>query len=258
VLNHGEPRAVTDPRNGEGRAAPSAELEGPLVSVVVPCFNEKRTILDAMKRVVEVPFRKEVLIVDDGSTDGTREVLENEVAKLPGVRVFFQPQNRGKGAALHRGFKEARGDVVIIQDADMEYDAREIPQIVKPILEGYADVVYGSRFLGGPHRVLYYWHSVANGLLTTVSNMITDLNLTDMETCYKAFRREALLAVNLEEERFGFEPEVTVKLAKNRELRIYEVPISYRGRTYAEGKKIGMKDAFRAMYCLAKYGIFSR
>lgn len=235
--------------------ASESKQKDELVSVVVPCFNEKNTILAAVRRLLEVPFSKEILVVDDGSTDGTREVLERDVAKLPFVRVFFQPKNRGKGAALHRGFSEARGAVVIVQDADLEYDAGEIPQIVRPILDGYADVVYGSRFLGGPHRVLYYWHSVANTLLTTVSNMITDLNLTDMETCYKAFRREVIQTVDLCEERFGFEPEVTVKLSRNRELRIYEVPISYRGRTYAEGKKIGMKDAFRAMYCLAKYGV---
>jgi glycosyltransferase involved in cell wall biosynthesis len=226
-----------------------------LVSIVMPCFNEAATIVSAAQQVLELEIRKELLIVDDGSTDGTRAILERELARLPDVRVFYQPKNRGKGAALHRGFAEARGEVVIVQDADLEYHPREIPTLVAPILDGYADVVYGSRFLGGPHRVLYYWHSVANGLLTTATNMITDLNLTDMETCYKAFRRDVIQGVHLVEERFGFEPEVTLKISRNRELRIYEMPISYRGRTYAQGKKIGMKDAFRALYVLGKYGL---
>lgn len=229
-----------------------------LVTVVMPCFNERPTIVAAVKRVIDAPFHKEVVLVDDGSTDGTRDVLAAEVEKLPGVRVFYQDRNRGKGAALRRGFQEAAGDIIIVQDADLEYDPREIPTVIKPILEGDADVVYGSRFLGGPHRVLYYWHSVGNSLLTLVSNMITDLNLTDMETCYKAFRAELLKGIVLEEDRFGFEPEVTVKIARKPDVRIYEVPISYRGRTYAEGKKIGLKDAFRAMYCLARYGLIKR
>lgn len=229
-----------------------------IVSVVMPCYNERPTIVASVKRVLDAPFAKEVVVVDDGSTDGTRDVLANEVEKLPNVRVFYQPKNRGKGAALHRGFAEATGDIIIVQDADLEYDPRDIPSVVRPIIEGDADVVYGSRFLGGPHRVLYYWHSVGNALLTTVSNMISDLNLTDMETCYKAFRAEVLKGIRLREERFGFEPEVTVKLSRQKGIRIYEVPISYRGRTYEEGKKIGLKDAFRAMYCLARYGIVDR
>lgn len=231
----------------------------PLVSVVMPCFNERPTIVASIQRVLDAPFNKEIVLVDDGSTDGTRDVLATELEKLPNVRVFYQDVNRGKGAALRRGFQEAKGDIIIVQDCDLEYDPREIPKVVQPILDGDADVVYGSRFLGGgPHRVLYYWHSVGNNLLTTVSNMISDLNLTDMETCYKAFRAEILKSIELREDRFGFEPEVTVKLARRPGVRIYEVPISYKGRTYAEGKKIGLKDAFRAMYCLARYGIIDR
>jgi glycosyltransferase involved in cell wall biosynthesis len=226
-----------------------------LVSVVVPCFNERATIGRLVERVLDAPFRKELIIVDDGSTDGSREYLESEVAKLTDVQVIVQPHNQGKGAALRRGFHAARGEIVIVQDADLEYDPREIPKVLAPILEGEADVVYGSRFLGGPHRVLYYWHSVGNYLLTTMSNMINDVNLTDVETCYKAFKRDVLLDIDLNEDRFGFEPEITVKIAKRKTIRIFEVPISYHGRTYAEGKKIVLKDAFRALYCLVKYGI---
>ncbi len=238
---------------------PRAETtRDPLVSVVMPCFNEKPTIVASVKRVLDAPFNKEIVLVDDGSTDGTRAVLAAEVEKMPNVRVFYQDKNRGKGAALRRGFQEAQGEIIIVQDCDLEYDPREIPKVIQPIVEGDADVVYGSRFLGGPHRVLYYWHSVGNAMLTTVSNMISDLNLTDMETCYKAFRAEILKSIELEEDRFGFEPEVTVKLSRRPGVRVYEVPISYKGRTYAEGKKIGLKDAFRAMYCLARYGIFDR
>lgn len=229
-----------------------------LVSVVMPCFNEQRTILASVQRVLAAPFKKEIVLVDDGSTDGTRDVLRAEVEKLPGVRVFYQERNFGKGAALRRGFVEAEGGIIIVQDADLEYDPCDIPTVVKPILDGDADVVYGSRFLGGPHRVLYFWHSVGNAMLTTASNMITDLNLTDMETCYKAFRAEILKSITLKEDRFGFEPEVTVKMARRGDIRVYEVPITYKGRTYAEGKKIGLKDAFRAVYCLARYGFFDR
>jgi glycosyltransferase involved in cell wall biosynthesis len=243
--------------NGDYQTGASIRREC-LVSVVMPCFNERATILAAVKRVLDAPFRKEVIVVDDGSNDGTGDLLRAEVAKLPGVRVFYQAENWGKGAALQRGFFETKGDIVIVQDADLEYDPREIPRVVQPIVDGDADVVFGSRFLGGPHRVLYYWHSVANRILTTVSNMITDLNLTDMETCYKAFRADVLRRIELEEPRFGFEPEVTVKVSRLREIRVYEVPISYHGRTYAQGKKIGVKDAIRAMYCLARYGIFTR
>jgi glycosyltransferase involved in cell wall biosynthesis len=227
----------------------------PIVSVVVPCFNEKATILDLLESVVAAPFEKEILVVDDGSTDGTRELLVNEATHLPSVRVILQEKNQGKGAALRRGFQEAKGDIVIVQDADLEYDPREIPKVIAPIVAGHADVVYGSRFMGGTHRVLYYWHSVANHALTTLSNMVTNLNLTDMETCYKAFRREIIQTITIEEDRFGFEPEITVKLARKKDIRMYEVPISYRGRQYDEGKKIGLKDAFRALYCLTKYGL---
>jgi glycosyltransferase involved in cell wall biosynthesis len=228
------------------------------VSVVVPCYNEEATVLRLVESVLAAPFDKELVLVDDGSTDGTRRVLEEQVSKLPNVRVFFQDKNRGKGAALRRGFAEARGDIVVVQDADLEYDPTEIPVIVAPIVAGDADVVYGSRFLGGPHRVLYFWHSVGNNILTLFSNMVSDLNLTDMETCYKAFRREVIQSLLLEEDRFGFEPEVTVKLSRRKGIRIYEVPISYRGRTYDEGKKVGLKDGFRALWCLAKYGLFKK
>ena len=227
----------------------------PTVSVIVPCFNEKPTILDLLQSVIDAPFAKEILVVDDGSTDGTRDLLVERASSLPSVRLLFQETNQGKGAALRRGFQEAIGDIVIVQDADLEYDPREIPSVIRPIVEGDADVVYGSRFQGGPHRVLYYWHSVGNSILTTLSNMLTNLNLTDMETCYKAFRREVIQSIRIEEDRFGFEPEVTVKLAKKAGIRIYEVPISYRGRKYEEGKKIGLKDGFRALYCLTKYGL---
>lgn len=249
---------TTDPKLAKDSQPRANARKEHLVSVVMPCFNEKPTIVASVKRVLEAPFHKEIVLVDDGSTDGTRHVLATEVEKLPGVRVFYQDKNRGKGAALRRGFQEAKGDIIIVQDCDLEYDPREIPNVVQPIVDGDADVVYGSRFLGGPHRVLYYWHSVGNAMLTTVSNMISDLNLTDMETCYKAFRSEVLKSIQLEEDRFGFEPEVTVKVARRPGIRVYEVPISYKGRTYAEGKKIGLKDAFRAMYCLARYGIIKR
>jgi len=253
MTNHQDVK--TNPRDSQAKPEAHAEY---MVSVVMPCYNERPTIVKAVQRVLDAPFPKEVVVVDDGSTDGTRDVLLNEVEKMPNVRVFYQDKNRGKGAALRRGFQEANGDIIIVQDADLEYDPRDIPSVVQPILDGDADVVYGSRFLGGPHRVLYYWHSVGNNLLTTVSNMISDLNLTDMETCYKAFRSEVLKGITLQEDRFGFEPEVTVKLARRPGIRVYEVPISYKGRTYAEGKKIGLKDAFRAMYCLARYGIVKR
>jgi glycosyltransferase involved in cell wall biosynthesis len=225
------------------------------LSVVMPVYNEQNTLDRVIHRVLSVGLEIELLCVDDGSTDGSRDILAGLQKQFPQMRVFLQDRNLGKGAALRRGIQEATGDYVVIQDADLEYDPNDYRRLLEPLEAGHADVVYGSRFLGsGPHRVLYYWHSVANFVLTTLSNMITNLNMTDMETCYKVFRREVIQSIRLEEDRFGFEPEVTVKIAK-RHLRIYEVGISYWGRTYAEGKKIGWKDGFRALWCLAKYGL---
>lgn len=225
------------------------------ISVVMPVYNEARSLAQAIQRIVEQPLEIELLCVDDGSTDGSREILEYLAQNHPQIRVFLQARNLGKGAALRRGIQSASGDFVIIQDADLEYDPNEYSCLLEPLVAGKADVVYGSRFMGGrPHRVLYFWHSIGNRILTLLSNVITNLNLTDMETCYKAFRRELLQAIPLNEDRFGFEPEITVKVARRR-LRVYEVGISYSGRTYAEGKKIGWKDGVRAVWCLLKYGI---
>jgi len=219
----------------------------------MPVYNEKATLRRVVERVASVGLELELLCVDDGSSDGSREILAELQQEFPFMRVFLQPQNLGKGAALRRGIQQAVGDCVIIQDADLEYDPADYRRLLEPLESGQADVVYGSRFLGaGPHRVLYFWHSVGNWFLTLVSNMITNLNMTDMETCYKVFRREVIQSIPLEEDRFGFEPEVTVKIAK-RNLRVYEVGISYWGRTYAEGKKIGWKDGVRALWCLLKY-----
>ena len=212
------------------------------VSVIMPVYNERTFLRAVVERVLAVPQELELICVDDGSSDGSREILAQLQSQHSNLRVFLQPKNMGKGAALRRGIQEATGDFVLIQDADLEYDPAEYPNLLDPLIQGKADVVYGSRFLGsGPHRVLYFWHSVGNRLLTLLSNCLTNINLTDMETCYKVFRREVVQSIPIEENRFGFEPEITVKVAKRR-LRIYEVGISYWGRTYEEGKKIGWKD----------------
>ena len=223
------------------------------LSVIMPVYNERATLRPAVERVLAVPLDLELICVDDGSHDGSREILTQLQTEHAQIRILFQPHNQGKGAALRRGIAEARGDFLIIQDADLEYDPGDYPVLLAPLIQGKADVVYGSRFLGGaPHRVLYFWHSVGNSLLTLLSNCLTNINLTDMETCYKVFRREVIQSIPIEENRFGFEPEITVKVAK-RNLRIYEVGISYWGRTYEEGKKIHWKDGVRALWCLLKY-----
>lgn len=230
----------TDPKTSAG-----------CLSVVMPCYNEAKTLEVVVAAVLESPLTGELLIIDDGSTDGSRDILAG--FDDPRVRVLLQDVNQGKGAAIRRGFAEARMDYVIVQDADLEYEPAEFPTILQPLLDGKADVVYGSRFVSSaPHRVLYFWHSVGNKILTTSSNMLTNLNLTDMETCYKAFRREVLDSFTLEENRFGIEPEITAKVAAGR-WRVYEVGISYSGRTYEEGKKIGWRDGVRAMYCIVLY-----
>jgi glycosyltransferase involved in cell wall biosynthesis len=225
------------------------------LSVVMPVYNERTTVRTVVENVLAVPLELELICVDDGSRDGSREVLVELEAQHAGLRVFMHSRNMGKGAALRRGIQEATGDFVLIQDADLEYDPGDYPILLDPLIQGKADVVYGSRFLGAaPHRVLYFWHSVGNRALTLLSNCLTNINLSDMETCYKVFRREVIQSIPIEEDRFGFEPEITVKVAK-RHLRIYEVGISYWGRTYEEGKKIGWKDGVRAIWCLLKYSI---
>ena len=225
------------------------------LSVVIPIYNERATLRYVVERVLAVPLELEVLCVDDGSQDGSREILAELQTEHPQVQVFLQPRNIGKGAALRQGIQHATGEFVVIQDADLEYDPADYPLLLEPLIQGKADVVYGSRFLGAaPHRVLYFWHSVGNRVLTLFSNCLTNINLTDMETCYKAFRREVIQSIPIEEDRFGFEPEITVKVAKRR-LRIYEVGISYWGRTYEEGKKIGWRDGVRALWCLMKYSL---
>lgn len=231
------------------------------LSVVIPCYNEIKTIETIIQKVQTAPLEidRELIIVDDGSSDGTREYLRQLEAEADNVVIVFHEQNRGKGAALRTGFARAQGDFVIVQDADLEYDPAEYNKLLRPMLEDKADVVYGSRFAGGEsHRVLYFWHSLGNKGLTLMSNAFTNLNLTDMEVCYKVFRKPILDQIELKEERFGFEPEVTAKIAKLKDCRIYEVGISYYGRTYAEGKKINWKDGFRAVYAILKYGLFSR
>jgi glycosyltransferase involved in cell wall biosynthesis len=224
------------------------------LTVVIPVYNEVKTVREIVERVLAVePVEKEIVMVDDFSTDGTRDVLKQIESEHGNVRVFFHERNFGKGRALRTGFEQARGDYVIVQDADLEYDPADYEQLLRPLDRGVADAVFGSRFLSTQERrVLYFWHSIGNRLLTLLSNMATDLNLSDMETCYKVFRRELIQALPLEEDRFGFEPEVTAKIAKAR-ARVYEVGISYYGRTYEEGKKIGMKDGFRALWCIAKF-----
>jgi glycosyltransferase involved in cell wall biosynthesis len=216
-------------------------------------YNEQQWIREIVNRVRAVPIPTEIIIVDDCSTDGTRDILAELEAH--DLRVFYQPFNQGKGAALREGFRHATGDVVLVQDADLEYDPSEYPRLIQPIIEDRADVVFGSRFIGDDHRVLYFWHSVANKALTMLSNMFTNLNLTDMETCYKVFRREVLSGITLKSNRFGFEPEITAKVARHRNpaWRIYEIPISYSGRTYEEGKKIGLRDAFTAFFCIVRF-----
>jgi len=221
------------------------------LSVIIPCYNEQGTIASLIALVQSSPWVQEIIVVDDGSQDKSREILE--AISDPQVRVIMHSVNQGKGAALRTGFSHATSDFVIVQDADLEYDPSEYPLVLEPLLDDRADVVFGSRFLSGrPHRVLYFWHSLGNRFLTLMSNMFTDLNLTDMETCYKCFRREVIQAIDIEENRFGFEPEITAKLAKLH-LRIYEVGISYSGRTYDEGKKIGWRDGVRAIYCILRY-----
>jgi glycosyltransferase involved in cell wall biosynthesis len=224
------------------------------LSVIIPVYNEATTILEIIKRVKEVPFEKEIIVVDDGSTDGTARILEEY---RQGLTVIFNEKNSGKGAAIRAALPHVTGDVVIIQDADLEYNPSEYLHLMAPILEGVADVVYGSRFQGGMHRVLYFWHAVGNKMITTLSNMLTDLNLSDMETGYKAFRAEVLRGIRIESNRFGFEPEITAKIAKMG-CRIYEIPISYWGRDYTEGKKISWKDGIAAIYWILKYNLFRR
>ncbi len=245
----------------------------PKLSVVMPVYNERRTIEEILRKLQAVAIKKEIIIVDDGSTDGTREFLEDlarstshnpgvmwlpsleESLRTDNIHVLFQPKNCGKGAALQRGFREAHGVYVVVQDADLECDPEDFHKLLEPVERGVADVVYGSRVQGGPHRVLFFWHALGNKVMTLFSNLFSNLDLTDVWTCYKLFRRELLQKIELRENRFGFEPEVTAKVAKNH-WRVYEVPISYHGRTYAEGKKIGWKDGLRGLWCVFRYNVF--
>lgn len=236
-----------------------------ILSVIIPAYNEEQTILTILKKVISVKlindFEMEVIVVDDFSTDNTEKLVrafikENSDAD---IKLFYQPENRGKGAAIHRGIQEATGNYIVVQDADTEYNPMEFNKLLQPVVDGFADVVFGSRFMGGsPHRILFFWHSVGNKMLTTLSNMFANLNLTDMETCYKLFDAKILKSLYLKEKRFGFEPEVTTKIARVPKIRIYEVGISYYGRTYEEGKKISAVDGFRAIYCILKYNLFDR
>jgi glycosyltransferase involved in cell wall biosynthesis len=245
-------------------------LIDPKLSVVIPVYNEKETIFEILRRVLDTDIRKEIVVLDDFSNDGTREILQSlanlqangeaeapatdggDALPLKDIRFLFQEQNQGKGAALRRGFAVVTGEIVLVQDADLEYDPRDYPKLLEPILDGRADVVFGSRFLGGPQRVHYFWHYVANKFLTLLSDMFTNLKLTDMETCYKVFRREVLKEIRVKSDRFGFEPEITAKVSKGN-WRVYEVPISYAGRTYEEGKKITWKDGVTALWCIIRY-----
>lgn len=240
------------------REAVQGGLRAPSLSVVIPVYNEERTLREIVQRVLGAPMDTEVLIVDDASKDGSGRIVEELAQSHGNVRAFRHERNRGKGAAVRTGIAECRGDIVLIQDADLEYDPRDYPRLLAPILEGKADAVFGSRFVGGDsHRVLYYWHSVANRLLTLFSNMVTNLNLTDMEACYKVFRREVIQSIPLREDGFGIEPEITAKVARKR-VRVYEVGISYSGRTYDEGKKIRWRDGVWAVVCILRYGLLRR
>lgn len=234
-----------------------------VVSVVIPVYNEVHTLHEIVQRVRDVPINKEIILVDDCSTDGTRALLEEWSVGQPDLKIRFHEKNQGKGAALRTGFQHCTGQIVLVQDADLEYDPAQYPQLIQPIVDGKADVVYGSRFIGETHRVLFFWHSLANQFLTLLSNAFTNLNLTDMEVCYKVFRREVIQGITLKSDRFGFEPEVTAKIARfqvpaidgrpARKCRIYEMPVSYNGRDYKEGKKIGWKDGVQALYCIVRY-----